>query len=75
MTQFADDDHVAPDPLSGTDDWKFQTCVCSHSRGVHGGHDGLARCALRSCYCAAFQRLAPGQKVRRMSDWDDRSGR
>jgi len=47
---------TAPDGSHNRDEWKEQRCVCGHVRGVHGGHDGLASCALGSCQgCGAFQ--------------------
>lgn len=54
----SDDDYVGPDALNGGEDWREQMCECGHSRGVHGGHDGLARCALRRCptICGQFRR-------------------
>lgn len=36
-----------------------EKCTCGHERGVHAGHDGLGRCALRSCprICGKFVRV------------------
>lgn len=37
---------------------KEARCTCGHERAVHAGHDGLGRCALRSCptICGQFRR-------------------
>lgn len=37
---------------------KDSRCKCGHERAVHAGHDGLGRCALRSCptICGEFRR-------------------
>lgn len=51
-------------------DHRAQLCRCGHARRVHGGHDGLARCALRSCYCGAFTLITSPSDVVRVSEWD-----
>lgn len=56
-----DDDYASPDALNGGEDgWRDVKCVCGHTRGVHAGHDGLGRCALRSCptICGQFQKAS-----------------
>lgn len=53
-----------------TDEESAQLCGCGHHRSVHGGHDGLARCVLRSCYCGAFSRVGSYGMVKRVSEWD-----
>lgn len=58
-------------PLDVTATQATERCRCGHHRAVHGGLDGLARCALRSCYCARFDRITSIDEIHRVSDWND----